>query len=163
MEALREIPWLAAVGEPGGPDAKVVRLERWEQWPGPEDELVTELDEMLMARTFALGVRDLGHRPPTRFGGWLDRSRKTRQTFHQARDLVSELASARVLTGPEQDPWHPQTAAVMGARHVAGVVACYRERGLALGELAAIWKWFEAGHWPCGYARHNGKRRLLVL
>jgi len=162
LATLRTIPWLQSLGKPNDLDRNVVRIGAWEQWPGPQDELVESYSAMLAAFTEAVGVPDL-RRPLTRFGGWLDGSRSVRRAFHAAFDLVSELASARVLTGPEEDPWHPQTAAVMDARHVAGVVTCHRVRGLPLGRLAPVWRWFVAGHWPCGYALQQGRRRLLVL
>ncbi len=163
-ETLRAVPWFSAIGSPHPRDAMVVRIAHWSDYPGPEDDEVSAYHDMLMDRTRLVGPPDLQHSPSTLLRRWFDPAKRARRTFHAAYGIVHDVTAARVLDGPPQDPYHPQTAAVMSAAYVAGLVACFRARKLELGPLSEFWRWYEAGHWPCGYARNDrDRRRLLVL
>lgn len=163
LDALHARPWFANVGQACELDPTAVRIHAWTEYPGPEDEHIDafyvrlgELEKKI-APNLALGSRTVFVRM-FQPGTYL-----ARNAYAKARDLASTLASDRILETPEEDPWHPQTAAVMLARHVAGLVAAHHAMDTRLGaELARVWSWLEAGHWPCGYAP-DGRRRLLVF
>jgi hypothetical protein len=52
---------------------------------------------------------------------------------------------------PGRDAWHAPAQCVHAAGYVAALIACVLACGWPVPEdLAEMWNWFEAGHWPSG-------------
>ena len=77
--------------------------------------------------------------------------------FDRVNTLVMEQARRFVPFDPGQDAWHAPTLCVWEAGYTAALVACVLACGWTVpGDLAEIWAWFEAGHWPSGFAAEPG-------
>ena len=58
-------------------------------------------------------------------------------------------ASTNVAYDPDEDPWHPPTAAVDTAVYVAETLAGYVGLGWPVpDDLRTLWAWYETGRWP---------------
>lgn len=67
--------------------------------------------------------------------------------------VISAAGAALSLFDPEDDTWYAPTACACEAGYVAALIA----RVLACGwpvpeDLVEVWNWYEAGHWPSGFA-----------
>jgi hypothetical protein len=71
--------------------------------------------------------------------------------------VVSAAGAALPLSDPEKDTWYAPTACVWEAGYVAALIACVLACGWPVPEdLVEVWNWYEAGHWPSGFAREPG-------
>ncbi len=67
-----------------------------------------------------------------------------------------QAANTGVPFDPGRDAWHAPAQCVHAAGYVAALIACV----LACGwQVAEMWNWFEAGHWPSGFADEPGDLR----
>lgn len=138
---LREIPWFARVGRTDPSDSRVVRLSRWEDWPGPQEPSIAVLNERQQALHDAI------------LGEAGDRAGDLRDLWDRVQAIVLDAASRLVPFDPDEDTWHAPTAAVWQAAWTAGLVALCLASGRAVPlDLLEQWDWFARGHWPCGYA-----------
>jgi hypothetical protein len=147
---LRELAWFARLGEPSPWDDGCVRISDWSEWPGPDDERVAELAEELQSI----------HDAALRSG-----DPRVEELFTATRDLVLEEAARAVPFDPDEDAYHAPTQSVWDAAYCAGVIACYLHLGWPIPDDGReLWAWYEAGHWPCGFADppETKRRRLLV-
>lgn len=68
-------------------------------------------------------------------------------------------ACGAVPFDPGGDAWNAPTQCVHAAGYVAALIACVLARGWpVLDDLVEMWNWFEAGHWPSGFAGKPGDR-----
>jgi len=161
---LAEVPWFARLGEPSPWDGGCVRISVWEQWPGPENAL---------GEAFGQALQDMHDRI---FAAWPAAAGDLRALFDRVRASVVSQARAAVPFDPARDAWHAPTQCVHDAGYVAALIACVLACGWPVPEdLAEMWNWFEAGHWPSGFAGESGDlagrsgrqlvfpRRLLVF
>ena len=154
------VVWFARLGVPSRWDGGCARMSGWEQWPGPEDSAVLAL---------ALACADMRERI---FSAWPSSAGDGQALFGSVTAAVMSRARAVVPFGLAADAWHAPTQCVWDAGFVAGLVACVLARGwLVPDDLAELWSWYEAGHWPAGFAAEPGgapwphggsSRRLLV-
>lgn len=140
-----DLPWFERIGTASPWDAGCVRIADWREWPGPQDEAIAIHDAMyawseavqLVARTF-------------------NRSDLT-ELFTRTERIILAEARRNVPYDDEADTYHPPTACVYDAAHLAATIACYLELGWPIPpDLEEEWAWFAAGHWPCGYAYDTG-------
>jgi hypothetical protein len=74
--------------------------------------------------------------------------------FDRGHAIVMSRASTAVPL-PRQDTWHAPTQCVWQAAYTAGLVMCVLDSGWPVpDDLVEVWNWFEAGHWPAGFADH---------
>jgi hypothetical protein len=150
LAQLEEVEWFSNLGAPTPPDARVVRMLDWDDWPGPEEPAVEkltyqqqELLDRIMAET--------------------NESEELGALWDRVYETVFQRASPRVPYDPDQDAWHAPTAAVWSANWTAGLVALCLRTGRELPpELREQWRWFIRGHWPAGYASLDDPGWLLV-
>ena len=149
---IASVPWFAHLGEPSRWDDGCVRISAWDQWPGPENAL---------GEAFAEALADAQDRV---FAAWPTGARSTsagdpRALFDRVRAAVLSRARLAVPFDPAQDAWHAPTQCVHDAGYVTALVACVLARGWPVPEdLAELWNWFAAGHWPAGFAGEPGDR-----
>jgi hypothetical protein len=142
IASLSGTPWFLNLGKPHPRDSEVVRIMRWEEWPGPEQA----------------------------WGHWLGRYQSIvrehiEADYHSQRAELDELwdrihgvvmtfASANVrLYDPAADSWYGPTACVWNAAYTACLVGWHLLLHRPIPErLAAEWAWYVDGHWPCDYA-----------
>jgi hypothetical protein len=142
---LAQVAWFAHLGEPSPWDGGCVRLSGWEQWPGPQaDELVLEL---------ALAQQDLHDRifascPPAGVG-------HLQALFDRVYAAVVNRAGKAVpLSDREQDAWYAPTQCAWDAGYTTALIACVLACGWPVpDDLAEVWNWYQAGHWPSGFAK----------
>jgi hypothetical protein len=145
---LARVAWFAHLGEPSRWDRGCTRLSRWDQWPGPENELVLEL---------ALTYQDLRDRI---FASCPQSDADHLQAlFNRVYTVVVNRAGKAVpLFDPDQDAWYAPTQCARDAGYVAALIACVVACGWPVPEdLAEVWNWYQAGHWPSGFATEAGK------
>jgi hypothetical protein len=141
LESLPRIPWFANVGKPLPPGALAKSLSCWDDWPGPEDPYVFELD----ARQQVLHDDIL-----KRFEARRD---DLTTLWNRVQEAVRRHASPAVPYDPEADAWHGPTSAVWQAAWTAGLMAwCSLLEYPIPPELQEQWDWFARGHWPAGYS-----------
>lgn len=98
-------------------------------------------DERLMAWHDALFVA-AGHQ-----------AAEARLLWDRIAQKVITLTVDTVPYAEEEDAWSGLTACVGFAAHTACLVGCSFLLGRPVSaELATMWGWYQAGHWPCGYA-----------
>ena len=105
-------------------------------WPGPEDADVSALNryEVELAAPVERAIRGL-HRDDVR--------------AHAEEIGARVRASTDVAYDPDEDPWHPPTAAVDTAVYVAETLAGYVGLGWPVpDDLRTLWAWYETGRWP---------------
>ncbi len=163
---LTEVAWFAHVGEPSPWDDGCVRIFGWEQWPGPEDEQVLDL---------ALAHQDICDRI---FVSCPQAAADHLQVLFDrvCTAVVSRAGAAVPLFDPERDAWHGPTQCAWDAGYAAALITCVLACGWPVPEdLAEVWNWYQAGHWPSGFTEEtdddpagmdaadlNVPRRLLV-
>jgi hypothetical protein len=89
--------------------------------------------------------------------------------------MVSRAGAAVPSCDPRQDAWHASAQCAWDAGYVAALTACVLSCGWPVPEdLAEVWNWYQAGHWPSGFTPAAGNpggtdaealdspRRLLV-
>ncbi|HTU18439.1 MAG TPA: WD40 repeat domain-containing protein [Gemmataceae bacterium] len=138
---LKKIHWFANVGKPNRHDPSIVRIRDWEEWPGPEDASVADhaaryqswYDELFVAvRTYDL--------------------QEVEKLWKQVEEMTFELARTAVPYDPMADAWIATSQCVHEAAFCAALIACYLKMKWPLpDELVEDWRWYESGHWPCGY------------
>ena len=141
---LAQMAWFTHLGEPSPGDGGSARLSGWDQWPRPEDALVLEL---------ALNCQDLHGRifascPPASAG-------HLQVLFDRVdADVVNRAGKAVPLFDPEQDAWHAPSECAWDAGYATALIACAVTCGWPVPEdLAEVWNWYRAGHWPSGFAK----------
>ena len=140
-------PWFAHLGEPSPWDDGCVWISAWEQWPGPENALVEAF--ALVFQDFRDGI--FAACPPAA----ADRLQVLFDLVCGA--VVSRAGAAVPLFDPEQDAWHAPTQCAWDAGYVAALIACMLACGWPVPEdLAEVWNWYQAGHWPSGFAGEAG-------
>jgi hypothetical protein len=147
---LAGVEWFAHLGEPSPWDGGGVRISAWEQWPGPENALIAAL---------ALSFQDLRDGifaacPPTA-------ADDLQVLFDRVNaGVVSRAGAAVPLFDPAEDAWYAPTQCAWDAGYAAALIACVLACGWPVPEdLVEVWNWYEAGHWPSGFAREPGDDR----
>jgi hypothetical protein len=142
---LAETAWFTALGAPSPWDEGCVRIRDWDDWPGPENALGEAFG--LMGQEFRDAVVATGDRPAAELDAVFDR----------VGEAVMTRARAAVPFDPDEDAWHAPTQCVWDAAYTAGVIATVLACGRpAPGDLVELWNWYEAGHWPGGFAAEPG-------
>jgi hypothetical protein len=147
-----DAPFLSRLGELDTERQDVVAARGVTEWPGPEDPRA----EALVAHLRAIHDILEGDAP----AGALD-----------AAAAIDRQVVERLALGPEAlDAWHwrraYQTELVLVAR---GLALCAARAIDAPADLAEIWSWLTAGHWPCAFAsdvdldRPDERAQLLVV
>ena len=149
---VKSIPWLKNVGKPFPLGATAKILQRWEDWPGPEEPAVLELstrfqhlyDQVIAeSRSRGLDLSDL---------------------CKQVHEIVFDCASRAVPYDPKQDCYHGPTAAVWQAASTAELLAMCVAMGRSIpDDLQEQWKWFVNGHWPAAYSSVRANEQLGPL
>ena len=152
---LESVPWFRSLGEPTSSDSDIERLQRWEDWPGPEEPSVLELSTEHQALFDDL-MATAGKHQEDLSSLW--------QRIHA---IVFRVARSAVPYDPSKDAWHAPSSAVWQAAWTAGLIGLCLHTGHAIPQrLDEQWKWFIRGHWPAGYANSDseeGPGRLLVF
>jgi hypothetical protein len=135
------VPWFAHLGERSPWDDGCVRISAWEQWPGPENAL---------GEAFGQALQDTHDRI---FAACPATAGDLRGLFDRVRTSAVSHARVAVPFDPGRDAWHAPTQCVHAAGYAAALIACVLACGWPVPEdLAEVWNWFEAGHWPSGFA-----------
>ena len=138
IDSLSTVPWFSRIGEA---PADVSRITSWDEWPGPEDDFVRSaaMDQQAIYDTFCVAQNGL---PP-----------ELQSTWDKVHQSVFDRAAPQVPYDPDEDTWHPPTAAVWDAAWTACLVALHIQTGRAIPQLLHDrWQWFLRGHWPCSYS-----------
>jgi hypothetical protein len=142
---LAGVAWFACLGKPSPRDGGCARIFAWEQWPGPENALGEAFGQALQDmqdRIFAARPAAAGDLPAL---------------FERVRAWAMSQARLAVPFDPGQDAWHAPAQCVHDAGYAAALVACVLVCGWPVpDDLAETWNWFEAGHWPSGFAGEPG-------
>jgi hypothetical protein len=150
LAQLENVSWFSNLGAPTPPDARVVRMLTWDDWPGPEEPAVLEL----FAREHELYERIIDERDAD--DGLMGLSKRVRKT-------VMRSASNNVPFDPDEDPWHAPSAAVWQAAYITELIALCLQTGRDVPPgLHEQWNWFVRGHWPAGCASLDDPGWLLV-
>jgi hypothetical protein len=150
---VRTLAWFRCIGEPSVFDVGCQRLRDWDAWPGPEDPGVGALhaQEAEWFDAVAIAARTLGR------GEIL-------AAADRVEAAVVEAARQRVPFDEEEDAWHGPTLCVREVAYCAKIVTAFTLIGWPVpDDLAERWAWYEAGHWPCGYADASGEERVLLV
>jgi hypothetical protein len=144
---LAGVAWFARLGEPSPWDGGCVRISAWEQWPGPENAL---------GEVFALAFQDLRDGIFAACGPAA--ADHLQLLFDRVCAAVVSGAGAAVASfDPGQDAWHAPAQCAWDAGYVAALIACVLACGWPVPEdLVEVWNWYEAGHWPSGFAGEPG-------
>jgi hypothetical protein len=137
VASLSSVPWFSRIGNA---PADVPHIASWDKWAGPEDDFVITVatDQQAIYDAFCVTSNRL---PPELQSTW--------DSVHQC---VFDRATLLVPYDPDEDAWHPPTAAVWDAAWTACLVALHIQTGRPVPQLLAVrWKWFLGGHWPCSY------------
>jgi hypothetical protein len=156
------VSWFASLGKPSRWDGGCVRIQGWDQWPGPEHPPI---------EAAALAGQAIHDAVFAAVGG--SAAAGLHGTFDRVHALVLERARTAVPFDPDRDAWHAPTQCVWDAAYWAALVACVLACGWAVPQdLVEVWNWYAAGHWPSGFADESGDgpgrqlvypRRLLVF
>ncbi len=138
LKALEDIPWFANIGKPLPEGSTCKQIHNWDDWPGPEEPSVAEMDDGEAATYEELTQGE----DSDQLSELHDRIQKT----------VVRLAKDKVPYDEEEDTCHAPTAAVWQAGWTAGLIGLclWMNRPVSPG-LAENWNWFLAGHWPCDW------------
>lgn len=151
LALIERLPWLSRLGQVTARDADVVRIDTWEQWPGPEQ--VAELYHEDVQEWFEAACGPIEWVPNV---GSVPSEPRARALVHHIEATVTERTRGQVpyderapnLEGPWYGPW----AAVTAAKQVAVTVGYALLRGREImPRLVEHWSWLAAGHWPCDY------------
>lgn len=146
-QGLAEVPWFAHVGKPSQWDGGCARIFAWEQWPGPENAL---------GEAFGQALQEVHDQI---FAACCDVAGDLEALFDRVRASAISYAGVAVPCDPGRDAWHAPTQCVHAAGYAAALIACVLACDWAVPEdLAEMWSWFEAGHWPAGFAHEPGDR-----
>jgi hypothetical protein len=141
---LSQVERFARLGSPSPWDDGCARIFTWRQWPGPEQpsiEAFALAQQDMKDRIFAEGLA-AGDLP---------------SLFERVNTQVMEQARRFAPFDPRQDAWHGPTLCVWEAGYTAALVTCVLACCWPVpDDLAEIWAWFEAGHWPSGFAAKPG-------
>jgi hypothetical protein len=155
LASLERIPWLERLGQPSARDAQCRRIRSWEEWPGPEDAEVGRLEDSLQSLTEEFNTTEKTYS--------IGAMKEFRKKIH---DLVFGRASGKVSYDASEDAWHAPTASVWSACYAAELMGAHiLLRRPPPSWLVEYWRWFEEGHWPCGYStggKPGGELSLLV-
>jgi hypothetical protein len=144
---LDRVAWFAHLGERSPWDGNCVRMFAWDQWPGPENAL---------GEAFGFASGETRNRI---FAASPLAADDLRLLFDRGHAAVMSQACTAVPYEPNQDAWHAPTQCVWGAAYAAGLIMCVLASGwLVPDDLAEEWNWYEAGHWPAGFASHPADR-----
>lgn len=144
---LAVVPWFAHLGEPSPWDGGCARIFAWEQWPGPENAL---------GEAFGQATQDMHDRI---FAACPAAAGDLQALFDRVRAAAMSHSCVAVPFDPGQDAWHAPTQCVHAAGYVAALIACVLACGWPVPEdLAEMWNWLGAGHWPSGFADEPGDR-----
>jgi hypothetical protein len=142
LRLLQTVPWFRNLGKPHARDCETVRINRWEDWPGPEAGYASWFGRWQSIVREQIEVSEPARRSE------LD------ALWKRIERLVVERAALNVpLYDPHEDTWYGPTACVWGAAYTACLVGWHVLLNRQLPErLAVEWEWFTDGHWPCDYA-----------
>lgn len=142
LALLETLPWFQCLGQPHERDPEVVRLRSWDAWPGPQGPYGD-----WFGRWQSVVREQLEASYP-------DRLETLEPLWQRIERLVLDRAPSQVqLFDPNEDAWFGPTSCIWGAAYTACLVGWH----LALQRdwpprLTSEWAWYQAGHWPCGYA-----------
>jgi hypothetical protein len=107
-------------------------ISSWEEWPGPEDPLVSEIhygQQAIKDKIFSV---------------------EQETEWNEALALVVGVASKNLPYDPSEDSWYAPNVAVWQAAWVFCLEELYQSNSIPVpNELVAQIYWFEKGHWPC--------------
>lgn len=150
LDRLIHLAWFEQLGRPNKRDDDVKRIKNWSEWPGPEDTAVRGLTEQSQYWHDAI------------FASAGNQRDVAQNLWKHVQQVVFDHASLKVPYDSKRDAWYGPTQCVWDAAYAAGLVGCHILLGRNIPpQLAAEWFWYEAGHWPCGYA-DDRLERLLV-
>lgn len=145
-KALEKITWFLSIGKP---ESGMVRINTWEDWPGPEDPCVVSIH---IAQQECYDS----------FFSATDRAGDFEEIWNSILSVVMNLAKRSVPYSEDEDSWHGPTTAVWHAGWTAALVALHLEAQREIpDELLKQWKWFCAGRWPC--AKNKNTTEYVVL
>ena len=140
---LGQVAWFAHLGELSRWDGNCVRMFAWDQWPGPENAL---------GEIFGCGSQETYDRI---FAASSLAAGDLQVLFDRGHAAVMRRARMAVPFDPGQDSWHAPTQCVRQAAYTAGLIMCILGSGWPVpDDLVEEWNWFQAGHWPAGFADH---------
>lgn len=135
VERAKSFKWFAAIGDDID-DPDVDRIRSWDAWEGPEQERVAAIH---------IGHSEMQGRVT---GG----DAKLDAIFIAVRDRMIDHLSRFAPFDPNEDAWHGPTTAVVQAAWTVALVALHKHLHTHVPEvLAAQYRWYKRGHWPCGY------------
>ena len=127
----KHIDWFRYVGIAA--DLPVQTISSWEEWPGPENDLVAVI-----------------HYNQQDYAEAIVETEEEQQYWDE---LVSELVSHIKTKAPYEedlDSWHAPNTAVWHAAWTVALEVFYTHKGQAVpAAISAQMCWFERGRWPC--------------
>lgn len=140
LDELKTVPWFANLGKPLSHEG-IRRIQNWGDWDGPE----SEPNEIFYS---ALQLLRTGCEGRHRF-----QKDELKKVFDEVYGQVAKSAAKPVPYDPDEDIFHPPTAAVWDAAFTAACRALFLYvKDPPPPFLEEHWAWFREGHWHCGFA-----------
>lgn len=152
--SIAQFNWFHAIGQPLLEDG-VVRLDSFDDWPGPETKIVDAL--FVELQRFKDDLKSISG----------DRISELEVLWHNIYRSVIEVAGSAIKYDPKEDAWNARWAATNEGAWTAALMAWHLALDQEIPELLKeVWSWFQKGRWPAGFAvlDQNGKGKgWLVL
>lgn len=138
LAELEAINWFSNIGRPLPEGADIKTISGWNEWLGPEEPSIAELNSRQQALYVEL-MKD-------------ESSWQLAELWDRIHGIVFRSAKPKVPYDDERDTWHAPNSAVWHAAWTAGLMGlCIYLRQSVPSELAKQWKWFIEEHWPCDW------------
>jgi len=126
-------------------DLSVSRILSWEEWPGPEDPRVEDINTRMQSMYDGLASMD-------------------EKVWTMAIDIATNIAAQSVPYIHDEDAWYGPNAAVWMAAWAFALEELYTCHCLPIpADVCAQLFWYERGHWPCALVGHGDKVEDYVV
>ncbi len=125
--------WFSNIGN--NQNSSIELIESWDDWLGPEDEFVAQLNDDLLSIYESLELESIQEE---QWSASINESINTLKTYTPFQD--------------DEDAWYGPNHSVTQLAWVIKLVEHLEIRDLKIpANLAAQMHWYKLGHWPCSY------------
>src|SRR6516165_7330374 len=152
LQQLETVPWFTNLGKPIPRHEGAKQIRSWEEWPGPEDDAISEMS----------------YHQQGLYDEIMENAREDRRLLESLWNKIDEkvVAVARnaVPYDPNRDSYYGPNLAVWHAAWTAGLIGLYLRLGKPIPpELQVPWEWFVRGHWPFSLQTESPKETLVIF
>jgi hypothetical protein len=131
LEIAEKTPWFANCGKSSESSASTIGS--WDEWAGPEDELVSEI-----------------HYKQQSFHDQLVTNEEEEKRWKKLLYSLLEIIRCHAPYIEDEDACYAPNIAVWQAAWVLALVTIFEEKSESVPkEVLAQWAWFKKGRWPC--------------